>query len=84
MAIVGVSDQLYDVSLRLAVALDIALGCRERGVAREFLNVAEGTAGLYDLLRHIGNERSAPGMRRCSLDPQLGEPGVEPNPAGSL
>ena len=56
------SDQLDDIALRRGVALNIPLRCRERGVAGEFLNVAERTAGFDDLFRRTGNKGSAPGM----------------------
>src|SRR5258708_3026772 len=75
----GGSDQLHDLPLPRAVTLDVALCCRQAGMAGELLHVAQRAPCLDDLLGGCGDEGSPARMRRRAFDPDLSEALIEPN-----
>jgi hypothetical protein len=58
-----------ELALHIAVAVDVPLSCLDRPVTGEQLDIAQRTAGVVSEPRRAGDERPAPGMRRCPLDP---------------
>jgi hypothetical protein len=52
-----------------AVALNVALRCRERGMPSQLLDVTQAAASFDDLLCYSGDERAPPGMRASAAAP---------------
>src|SRR6516225_10177029 len=66
------SRELHQAVLGGAVALNVALGRRQRAVADEFLDVAKRSARLYQGAGGAGHEGAASGMRSTAGQPSLG------------
>ena len=56
-------DQVYELALRVAVALDVALRRGQAGMAGKLLYVPQAAARLYDLVRRLGDEGPPPRVR---------------------
>jgi hypothetical protein len=62
-----------------AVALNVALRCRQRGMPCQFLDITQAAASFHDLLCYPGNERAPAGMRACAAKTKFLIEPVEPH-----
>jgi hypothetical protein len=58
-------EQGDELALSVSVALDISLGCRDGPVSGQFLDIAQGTAGLGEQPGRRGYEGPAPRVGRA-------------------